>query len=153
VRSTYVFDVVCHGGGVILVFEQRLDGFSSCVQVFDVGLVVHFLLLVLANSLTDVVSLCELEVNSFDVKQFTLGPVINVEVGVSEAVTQSTYLLLGARLALLLVAEHHSGLIAVDVVVQVQLLILVEHIKEHLVVLDTLILVAHVLLDIFYQGL
>lgn len=104
----YVFNVVHNLSRIILVFKQSFDSFPSSLDAVKVFLVALFLLLVLAYFRVDAVFVVQLVEDSLNVKQLALGPMIKIEVGITQTVTQGTHFLLGPRHTLIFnVAEDH----------------------------------------------
>jgi hypothetical protein len=96
----------------------------------------------------DAILLFDCYIYSFDIKDFSLNPVVNIEIRVFHGFAKGGDLFFdcfGGSFRVLGVAENHLGLLAVDIDSQVELLVFVKHLQEHLIVLDAGALGVHVL--------
>jgi len=141
-----VFNLVHHSVGIVCL-EHASDGLSALSQVVQVTLCRLLLLLVLTDPSLKLVLLLQSRVDCLNVKELSLAPVIQVEVGILHSLAQLEHTLLDdgrGGLDNLRVAEDHLLLLSIDVLCQVELLVLVEHVQHRLVVLNALGLVLHV---------
>jgi len=83
--STYVFNLVDHFASVVHVLEQGLDCLLASGHVVEVLLGGFLFLLVALDLSLDLVLLGNGLVYRLDVEDFSLNPVVDVEVGVLHA--------------------------------------------------------------------
>jgi hypothetical protein len=150
---TYAFNFVDHLASVIYVFEDCLYSFATCCHVIEIFLGALFLLLVFVDASLNLVLGCDGSLNSLNVEDFSLDPVVNVEEGVLQVLAEGANLLFScSNLSALVISENHLGFITLNVVGQVQLLILIEHLQENLVILDRLTFSIHIRCYVLLQG-
>ncbi len=83
--------------------------------------------------------------NCNDIEQFSLAPMIQVEIGILKIVAHESDVFLDVLGLLELgVAKNHFGFVPLDVVGKIEFFILVEHLKEYFVIGVALAFVLHI---------
>ena len=143
---TYRFDSVYHVSRVFIGLENGSNGLFTHGHVVQVRLRILLLLLVLLDSLLNLVLGLESFVECVNIKLFALCPVIQVEEWILQVFACRRDNILHGLIILspmLFVGEDHLGGVTVHISRQVELLVLVEEVHKVLLVHYSLTVVDH----------
>jgi len=137
-----LFNGSYHSTGVALILEQGSHGLLTSGDIVEILLSILFLLLQLLVVLHIALTCFNGSLESGKIVDLTLGPVVQVSESVLEVLYGVSHLILD--LLVVSVVEEHLVRIIVNIHSKVLFLVLVEESHKHLVVVDGIGLVGHV---------